>query len=393
MPRDQGEVHEGAEVIEVWEYYMPTRIVFGNGCLDSAGEGVRKSAPRKVMLVTGKSAMERLGITGRVCNGVLKGIDVEVWNKAAANPSVDLVREGTEFSKQEGIDYVIGLGGGSAMDLAKCIAILNNNYQEGDIRDHIKKPGELIKRKGLPFMAIPTTSGTGSEVTPWATVWDIQNESKLSLSHPFMYAHSAIVDPELTVKLPRQITVSTGLDALAQGIESFWSRNSNPISDSYAEGAVRLAIKNLKGAREHPENIEYRGAMSLAALYSGLAINGTKTTACHSISYPMTLKFGIPHGHACALTIPGFIGFNNEAVPDRIERISHWFGVASAEEVAARMTNLMSELGVETRLSKLGIGSDGIEYIIKNGFTPDRVKNNPREVTEDDLRGILEGID
>ena len=376
-----------------WEYSVPTKIVFGEDSLNNLRNITRNHNPRKVMLVTGKSSMEKLGITKRLKDEILTDFDVTVWNKVKSNPTTDLIEDGLNHSLEEGADLVIGLGGGSSLDVAKCVAILNRNYRkETSLVSYIENPDSLIRNNGLPLIAIPTTSGTGSEVTPWATVWDAENERKLSLSHTRMYASHAIIDPVLSHSMSNNLTAATGLDALSQGIESYWSRNHNPISDVFAEKAIRLAYGNLKMLSSDWGDTESRKMMSMASLFSGLAINGTKTTAPHSLSYPMTLRFNVPHGHACALTIPSFMAFNSKAVPERIKTISGFLGAASTEDASEMITRLVEELGLPAKLGKLGIGEEGIEHIIKKGFTPDRAKNNPREVTESDARDILRGI-
>lgn len=371
---------------------MPTEIFFSVGGISSLNEVTSRYEPEKIMLVTGRTAMKKAGVTDRIVDYFNKNnIETYVFDKIGSNPSTTIIEEGVGYTKESEAELVVGVGGGSAMDAAKCIALLYNNFDEDSILEYINNK-ELIKNKGLPCITIPTTSGTGAEVTRWATVWDKEEKKKLSMEHPYMYPEIALLDPELTVYLPKKQTSSTGVDALSQCIESYWSKNHNPISDLCALEGIKLVFENLEGAYNEPENIQYRTGMSMAALCSGMAINGTKTTACHSTSYPMTAHFDIPHGHACCITVPGFMRYNADVVPERIQRISDMAGARTIEEGAENIIGLMENLELETKLSDLGINERGIETIIEDGFTPDRVKHNPRELTAEDLRKILLNI-
>ena len=366
----------------------PTKIVFGEGSL-SRIKDIADGFKGKVMLFTGKSSMHRLGYTDKVVN-MLKDREVLVYDKVKPSPSVGLVMEAVELARNENIGLMLGLGGGSVMDTAKCAAAMVKNFEKGKHLSEYADNEEMIPKEGIPFIAIPTTSGTGAEVTRWAVIWD--GKKKHTIGSLNTYAKASIIDPELTYSLPKKQTASTGMDALSQAIESYWSRNHNKTSDTFALDAIRLVFEHLEGAYKDPENKEHRRGMSLAALYSGLAINGTKTTACHSVSYPITAYFGVPHGHACALTIPSFMVYNSKAVPDRIKDIAKAMGASTAKEGAEKVRNLMKGVGLETELGKLGIDKNGIEIIVKNGFTPDRVKHNPRDLNSDNLRDILKEI-
>lgn len=382
------------------EYHNPVEVMFGNRTLEKIPEIADKySSNKKVLLVTGRSAMRKQGVTQRI-EALLGNNDYEVktFEKVGSNPTLDLVDEGSEMVRNEGFGLVIGLGGGSAMDCAKCMTILGNN--KGTVLEYLK--GERkISDPSTPLIEIPTTSGTGSEVTMWATVWDMNpgSKKKYSLSDRKMYAKAAIVDPELTSGLPPRMTAITGMDALCQAIEAYWSRNHNPTSDSHALKAIRLIYYNLENAFNEPDNIGWREKVALGSLEAGLAFSNTKTTAVHSTSYPMTAHFGVPHGLACALTLGEFMKYNSVAGddnipdgPERLQKISEVMGCASAEEAAARITELMKRLDMPTTLRECGIDKEGVKLIIDEGFTPDRVKHNPRKVTEKGLREILNKI-
>lgn len=215
----------------------------------------------------------------------------------------------------------------------------------------------------------------------------------------------SIVDPQFTYSLPPKITASTGMDALSQAIESYWNINSTKESKKYAEKAIKLVVNNLVKA-VNDLNKESRRNMSIAAHYAGKAINISKTTACHAISYPITSYFNVPHGHAVALTLPSMFIYNSEVneidildprgldyVKKTMKKLKTIIGVSTFLEVKQKIEQIMLKIGLEIKLNKLGIKTQNdIELIIKNGFNPERVKNNPRKLTEYNLRNILEEI-
>ncbi|MBD3182225.1 iron-containing alcohol dehydrogenase, partial [Candidatus Poribacteria bacterium] len=246
---------------------------------------------------------------------------------------------------------------------------------------------------GLPLIAVPTTSGTGSEVTPWATFWNKSIKKKYSLSHKLMFSNHAVVDPELTLTLPLSVTASTAFDAVAHALEAFWSKFSNPISDIYALEALGLVANNLKALMDNPDNIELRSCMSSAALYAGLAFSNTKTTAVHSVSYPMTLYYNIPHGAACALLLGEFLVFNKSHITSvKLSRLDHVLGCENVFQIKELLKQLADDTGLPITLKQAGIPPEGVEVIVKEGFHPERVHNNPRKLTPHYLKEMLNSV-
>ncbi|MFX1470818.1 MAG: phosphonoacetaldehyde reductase, partial [Promethearchaeota archaeon] len=249
-----------------------------------------------------------------------------------------------------------------------------------------------------------TTAGSGSEATHFAVVYIDKNKYSL-LSPSYMQPEYVIVDPQFTNDLPKDLTAISGLDALTQAIESYWNINSTIKSKNYSKKAIELIMDNILTVVQKP-NKESRYNMAIAANFSGKAINITKTTACHAISYPITSYFNVPHGHAVALTLPSMIAFNSNVnkedvkdprgvdyVKKTMKELISMIGVFSFTEAKQKITNLIKNIGLETNLSKLGIKTqEDIEVIINNGFNPERVKNNPRLLRETQLREILEEI-
>jgi len=249
------------------------------------------------------------------------------------------------------------------------------------------------------LILVPTTAGTGSEVTSFSTIY--VNQLKHSLDDPALLADHAIVDPDLTVGLPRRIAASAALDTICQTMESLWSVGSTESSLHNAREALWLGLKYIRQfcVESEPES---RAAMARAALLSGYAINVSRTTAPHAVSYALTMLFGIPHGHSCALTLPGFMLYNANVsdsdvtdprgvgwVKQRIQEAVEMLGVNTVEEGQARLVRLMAETGLEPNLSDLGLGEGDIERVVKFGVNQQRARNNPRVVTTQGLREVL----
>jgi alcohol dehydrogenase class IV len=236
---------------------------------------------------------------------------------------------------------------------------------------------------------VPTTAGTGAEVTRWATLWDVEANRKRSLEGPETYPLHAVLDPALTLSLPPAVTAVTGADALAHAMEAYWNRNAGPVTDVYALEAVRRIVEILPLAVSEPGNLEYRARMLLASLLAGLAMSGTKTAAAHSLSYPMTLRFGVAHGQAAAVTLPALLRYNAAAFPERMARLAQAAGGSDVESGARRLRDLLQRIGLKVSLSELGIDADGIEILAREGYTPERAGNNLRELDPEGLREVL----
>lgn len=388
---------------------MPQTEYFGIGTIKKLEEILTKEKPHKIFLVTGKSsytlsgAEEKMGI-------ILQPYHYVHFSDFSPNPKIEDIERGMELYRKENCDFTIAIGGGSVMDVAKAITILSAQSEAPAIYIRGEKKAE---KKGKSLVAIPTTSGSGSEATSFAVVYI--NKSKYSLYHPqFMLPDYAIIDPELTFTCSPHLTACSGMDALAQAVESYWSTNANTISQMYAKEAIQLTLAHLEKAinsassTKHP-NQEARTNLSRAANLAGKAINITATTACHAISYPFTSYFNVPHGHAVALTL-GEIMVHNANVQKEdcldgrgllyaqnvMKEISQLFGVpgevSSPEKVRDRVNLLMDKMGLERSLTKLGVRSGEDIQLILNNVNLERLKNNPRRLTSDELKKILEKL-
>ena len=361
---------------------------------------LKKNNFRKIFLITGRKSFKNTDIK-KIIFDILEEYDFYHFNDYTINPKVEDIKKGLDLFRKEKCDVIVAIGGGSVIDIGKCISLFSTN--QGNIEDFILKKVK-IKQRGIPLIRIPTTAGSGSEATHFAVVYI--GKIKYSLAEPkYMQPQFVIVDAQFTLSLPNNVSAVSGMDAFCQAIESYWNINSTRKSKKYAKKAIGLIINNILKVVKNPDK-KSRFNMSLAANFAGKAINITKTTACHAISYPITSFFNVPHGHAVALSLPSMIVFNSEVsrkdildprgikyVKKTMKEIISMIGVTTFNEAKELITQLMEDIGLETKLKNLGIKTEeDINLIIKNGFNPDRVKNNPRKLTEAELRKILEDI-
>ena len=369
-------------------YHNPVHVRFGVDIYHKTLNQILGSSSARVGVFYGRSAMKETGAIDAIKRALP---DCQIQEYGGISPNPDIRDIEAVLDTLEEIDWVIGIGGGSVLDLAKSVAFMA--HQGESLRAFLTHRNVELPRPGLPFIAIPTTSGTGSEVTPWATVWDKQENRKFSLSRREMFPDHAIVDPSLTIGLPSYITAYTGYDALSHALEAFWSRHANPVSDLFAIEAVRLSLAHLGSVMDDLGSVEHRVGLAKASLYAGMAFSNTKTAAVHAISYPMTLYYDVPHGTACSLTLAEFWRYNLDAIdPAKVARLLAIVGEKDPEAFAGRLKALACQIGLPVTLSGVGIPREGIEVILEEGFHPDRVVNNPRQLTREDLREILESI-
>ncbi|HWL09432.1 MAG TPA: phosphonoacetaldehyde reductase [Planctomicrobium sp.] len=315
------------------------------------------------------------------------------------NPKLQDVLVGLKQFRRSKADVVLAIGGGTAIDIAKLIAACSTGTQ--DLLSVINNK-ESFSGTEIPLIAIPTTSGTGSEATQFAVVY--VEGVKHSVDHPRLLPSYCVLDPQLTLALPARITAQTGLDAFCQAVESMWSVYSNEVSFEYAREAAALAFENLAEAVQN-STPESRQGMSRASHLAGRAINYSRTTACHAISYTLTSDFGIPHGHAVALTLGPMLEFNaalSEAdnndsrgvihVQQSIQQILSIIGCETPEQGRQRLDDWIRSLGCSTRLSEFGIRDRSAIEKIASGINTERLNNNPRRLTHSQLIHLLTSI-
>ncbi len=378
---------------------MTQKEYIGFNSIKSLKPILAETSAKRIFLVTGKSSYITSGAK-ELLDNLLTNYEVQRFWNFDSNPKVKDIERGIEVFNQDDYNVVIAVGGGSVIDTAKLISFFAANNL--NIREYLSNPQNNI-RKPKPLIAIPTTSGTGSEATHFAVLYI--ERTKHSLAHEYILPDVALVDPALTMSMPKYITATTGMDALSQAIESYWNINSNDKSRSLAAEAIELIMSNLANAVNAPDK-SARSAMSKAANLAGKAINITSTTASHAVSYPLTSYFGIPHGHAVALTLAAMLEYNAgvsdddvldargcDYVTENLNKLAALLGKKDIAGAKEEIAELMKRIGLEMKLSLLGVKAEkDIDTIINNGLDPDRVKNNPRKLTRDALRKMLNCI-
>ncbi|QEZ45806.1 iron-containing alcohol dehydrogenase PsrA [Cupriavidus oxalaticus] len=356
-------------------YYNPVSIHCGPGSLDRLPALLHG---RRAVVVTFPEA-RALGLVARL--QALLGADlVAVIEDVQPNPDVaQLSGLYNRFWEQpDACDAIVAVGGGSAIDTAKALMVGTAGTTGGGRFDSLVsllatgKP--FVPAHVKPLIAVPTTAGTGSEVTPWATIWDAASQKKYSLHLDATWPEAAIVDPGLMVSVPLGTTVSTGLDALSHALESVWNVNANPISDTYAVSAVEDIFETLPALVRNPADIALRERMALAALKAGLAFSNTKTALAHSISYEMTLRHGLPHGIACSFTLPLVLEKAWARHPDRDRTLQRLFG-PSLQAGQQRLRAFLQGLGVKTEFADYGVSDEEAGAMIARALDGARGRN------------------
>jgi alcohol dehydrogenase class IV len=367
----------------------------GWGSLSMIPETAAQSGASNLLLVTGKQSFTASGARAAL-EEYLRDYPVTRFSDFRVNCRIEDVGRGVQLLKSKAFDLVIAVGGGSVIDMAKLVNVFAANG--GEIMSYVDHEATL-ERKGLPLVAVPTTSGSGSEATHFAVLY--VDTVKHSISHEFMRPDYSIVDPSLTVSLPGAVTASSGIDALGQAIESYWSVNSTDLSKGYSEQAIELTVEHLVNAVKAPDNPS-REAMSRAAHLAGKAIDIAKTTGPHALSYYFTSHYNVPHGHAVGLTLGNFIRFNSlvgirdvadarglRYVRDTVARLLNLLGVRSAEEGMMKIETMMKEIGLETDVKEIGLRTKADVQELVRCVNTERLANNPRTVSPQDIPALL----
>jgi len=368
------------------------------GAIDHLGQVLDELKAESVLLVADADAY-RLSGAQETLRGTFAPRRIVSFTGFEPNPDFHDLQRGLDTLRGSPCDVALAIGGGTAIDLAKLISTLA--VQRGSALQIIQGQS-TIQRDGVPLIAVPTTAGTGSEATRNAVVY--LDGQKYSPEHEFLLPQYAIVDPQLTYSLPPHITASSGLDALAQAVESMWSVGSTKDSRSWAAKALGLAMTHLEDAVKHP-GPESRRAMCEAAHLAGKAINVSRTTAPHAISYTLTSRFNVPHGCAVALTLGSILVYNSKVMdsdctdprgPGHVRRtvreIVGLLGCSTPEQANERITALVSTIRCPIRLRDVGVGGQREITFLVDQVNTQRLANNPRQITPATLRNLLERL-
>ncbi len=289
-------------------------------------------------------------------------------------------------------ELIIAIGGGTSIDFAKAISALyhfsdNGQIEVEEIVNLITTKKYLENTESIPIIASSTTAGTGSDCTKWATVWDYDNTKKYSIDADYLYPTESWLIPELTITLPKKLTLSTALDALSHACEAYWSVSTNKIVQTLARDAISLIVEYLPLVLDDMNNLEYRKKVYMGAFFAGLSFSNTRTTACHSISYPLTLLYGIPHGLAVSITLYEVLKRNSEYIDDFDLFLKSW-NAKSVNDIKSWLEDVSKDIQT-LKLSEFDIKEEEIDDIIKLTFTGGRMDNNPIVFDEKEVKEIL----
>jgi alcohol dehydrogenase class IV len=343
--------------------------------------------PIKVSIATTDSSLAR---AEELRDDVLRAYQVQIHPLVAPDPTTESVQAFVDDVLSASPDWIIAIGGGSVLDTAKAAALVASNGEK--VSDHVNG-AQQITQPGIPLIAVPTTSGSGSEVTPYASITDTKESRKISLSHDYLFPRFAVLDPSLTLSLPPRQTAISGMDALSHAIEGYWSNRATPATDALALSAARLMMDQLPKAKSSPGDLVSRQLAMEGSMLAGMTISNARTTAVHAISYPITVFYGVPHGLACSLLLPSMIRFNSGGMTaDKEQRLLDVLNVESMGQIAESVERLQIQLELPNRLGEVGIGKGEIGKIVENGYRPDRMANNPKVISAGQLTEMLENI-
>jgi alcohol dehydrogenase class IV len=374
-----------------FEFTSAARIIFGPGAVRELPD-IASTFGKRALIVTGR---DRLRCAGLIAMLEGKGLVCTLF-RVAGEPSIELVREGAALMRSASAEFVISIGGGSAIDAGKAIAAIAAN--PGDVLDYIEVIGRTLsfEKAPMPFLAVPTTAGTGSEVTRNAVLGSKQHAVKASLRSASMLARVAIVDPDLTLGMPAAVTASTGLDALTQLIEPFVSIRANPFTDALCRDALPKIARALPRAWENGDNGEARAAMSYSSLLSGLALANAGLGVVHGFAAAIGGMFDAPHGNICAAILPHAIAANLQALRARAPespaleryheaaRLTTGESRASAQDLVTWVANLTQHLRIPG-LGAWGIGEQNVVPIVERASRASSMKANPLPLTDSEL--------
>lgn len=366
-----------------WEFNLPVKLVFGSGKRNDLAKYIDEIGGTRGVLVCGNSfckngvADEFLRLGG--------GKIVEIFSDIRPNPTTDNVNDCVRLMREVDADFAVALGGGSPMDCCKAACAIVKGDDKIEPYHSLGKP--ISAKEAIPMIAVTTTSGTASEVTNISVLTDINKNLKQPMNDPAMYPKIAVIDPELTLTVPPQVTASTGLDVLSHAIESYWSTLNQPICSACSIYAARLVFEWLEKAYTEPENLTAREKMAEASIVAGVAFSHPRTTGSHACSFPLTNIYGIPHGEACAFTLDYFVKFNAKHADSdgRLDALAKDCGFDSAYEMADEISAMKKRMGMRSRLSEIGCTSDEqIAELTKKSMSM-LMKRNPIELSESDI--------
>jgi alcohol dehydrogenase len=380
-----------------FNFHIPTKIIFGLGKAQTFVNECDLKASDKILFVIDPGLL-KLGISDEIVSSFSKrGFDYIIFDALEPNPTAETVEEGAKIARNERVATVIAIGGGSAIDTAKGITVRATN--EGYIMDYSREGNRTVTVSPLPLIAIPSTAGTGSEVTSVSVLTDTKQQRKLVVASPSICPKIAVLDPQITQSLPAKLTAETGLDALTHAIEAYITLNDEPITDALAMGAIKIIAKYLCLAVANGNNLEARSQMLLASTMAGMAFGNAGLGIVHSTAHSLGGKLNISHGLANAIMLPYCMEFNLISKPEKFRDIAMAFGESvsglplldAAYKAVEVVRKLSKAVGIEDSISKLGVTKEILRDLTVNAMNDKGTfPRNPRQATFDQMLGIFE---
>ncbi|MFC1785147.1 phosphonoacetaldehyde reductase [Candidatus Neomarinimicrobiota bacterium] len=361
-------------------YNNPVNVIETHDWKNKYEESLQVLDIRNPLFVTSSGNVERNNLSNIID-------DSRIFTEIQNNPTFASCEKAINYIKNVKCDGIIALGGGSVMDTTKVMmaAIGTDIY---DLKELLVFDKKFPNR--APAIFIPTTHGSASEVTMWGALWNMEEKQKYSLSHPSLYPDIAILDAKLTLSMDLQLSVTTVLDALSHSFETIWNKNSNTKSLDYAYKSIEIILEEVPNLKKDITDLKVREKLLRASNLAGLAFSNTKTAAAHSISYPLTFSYNIPHGIACSLPIIPLLRLNKEAIEIELNELLSFLNI-NYEELEEKILNIPKNV-IDFNLSKWGIKSTDIDEIVDRSFTKSRIFNNVVKLTKEDVRHLLEQI-
>lgn len=349
-----------------FSYHMPTKIVFGINELENISKYIDG---RKTLVITSNGFVKR-GLIERL--KTLTNDIIYVFTDVKSHPEFKDLELAYEAIHKNEFELILAIGGGSVLDASKYFSVYNQKKESKFVTSLIKGNIEKKDYKTIPIISVPTTAGTGSEITPWATIWDMDEKKKYSLHLPELFSQIALYDPTLTLSVPKDITIQTGLDTLSHALESIWNKNANPITINYAIKSAKIIMKYLPLLVNDLQNLEYRTEILKACMYAGLAFSNTQTAIAHAMSYYITANKGVPHGIACSFTLPLLIDNIIEKYEFIDKALIEIFGELSSNP----LRSILEKLNISIKFSDYNISRKELEELKNSLINNQRASNS-----------------
>ena len=375
-------------MVSAFQFSVPQDVLFGKGSLEKLPEILEKLGSQKLLIISGRH-LNKMGTVSRVAEMVAaKNIGYVTYTDVAPNPTVQMVEEAAELYRQSGASSILALGGGSPMDVAKAVAVVVT--YGGSITEY--EGSETVPGPTVPVIAIPTTAGTGSEVTAASVITDTDRNYKLTVFSRRLIPSYAILDPELLSTMPFSVATSTGIDAMIHALEAYISRAATPFTDAMAEKALELIGPNLRRFAANRQDEDAAAAMLLGSMFAGLSFTWARTGNVHAMSHPVSAYFHVSHGLANAILLPVILEFNQLADHGRYEKIYNYIKKVPSpaqnftpDLLVHEVRNLLNDLSIPQHLAEVGVKEELIEQMAADAMKSGNIAVNPRQTTVEDV--------